>query len=386
MGEALITLPWLPAPPASFKAQCQALLDGRSGVGGVLISLAQHALSEGQTRLLAKTILTLRARGVDLAPLTQFRLGILGNGTLDLMLPALVASAARHGIALECVKPEFDQILQPAVDAGSELHRARPDAVLLTLDYRALPWRLNVDGVDAASAEVSGAMAFLNTIRRGVRAHSNAPCIVQTLAPPIESLFGSLDRAIPGSARSMIDALNRQIVASRADTQDVLLDVAALAEAVGLADWHSPAEWNLAKLPFSSVCTPLYADHVARVIGALRGKSRRCLILDLDNTLWGGVIGDDGLEGILVAQGDATGEAFLEVQRLAIALRARGVVLAVCSKNDDAVARGGFTHPEMLLKIDQIAVFQANWNDKATNIAAIAKELSLGLDAHGVPR
>ena len=381
MGEDLISLPWLPAPPASFKAQCQALLDEPSGRGPTVIGLAQHALSESQTRILAKAIETLRARKIDLKPLTPFRLGILGNGTLDLMLPALVASAARYGVALECFKPEYDQILQPAVDGGSELHRARPDAVLLAIDYRALPWRLNAVSAEAATSEVAAAMAFLTAIRRGVRAHSNAPCIVSTLAPPVESLFGNLDRALPGSARSMIDALNRQIVASCADAQDVLLDVATIAETVGLADWHSPAEWNLAKLPFASVCTPLYADHVARVIGALRGKSRRCLVLDLDNTLWGGVIGDDGLDGIVVAQGDATGEAFLEVQRLALALRERGVVLAVCSKNDDAVARSGFTHPEMLLKMDQIAVFQANWKDKATNIAAIAQELSLGLDA-----
>jgi FkbH-like protein len=118
------------------------------------------------------------------------------------------------------------------------------------------------------------------------------------------------------------------------------------------------------------------------VIAALRGKSRKCLVLDLDNTLWGGTIGDDGIEGITLGQGDATGEAFLEVQRTALALRDRGIVLAVSSKNDDAVARTAFAaHPDMLLRADHIAVFQANWNDKATNIAAIARELSLGIDA-----
>jgi len=114
----------------------------------------------------------------------------------------------------------------------------------------------------------------------------------------------------------------------------------------------------------------------------MRGKSRRCLILDLDNTLWGGVIGDDGLEGIQIAQGDATGEAYLEVQRLALSLRSRGVVLAVSSKNTDEIARKPFLeHKEMLLKLDHIAVFQANWNDKATNIKAIADELSLGMES-----
>jgi FkbH-like protein len=151
---------------------------------------------------------------------------------------------------------------------------------------------------------------------------------------------------------------------------------------VGLAEWHDPQLWNMAKFSFSDQLIPLYADHVARTLAALRGKSRKVLILDLDNTVWGGVIGDDGLNGIKVAQGDAKGEAHLAVQRLALDLRQRGIVLAVCSKNTDEVAREPFEkHPEMLLKLDHIAVFQANWNDKATNIQAIAEELSLGLDA-----
>jgi FkbH-like protein len=382
MSSAFIGLAWLPPPPDDFRQRCLAVTKAEQGVGRAIIQLASHALSDSQLRQLAKTISGLRARGADLAPMTPFRLGILGNGTLDLLLPALVGSAARFGIALECFAPDYEQVLLPATTAGSALHEARPDAVLVALDYRGLPWRLGSDGgADAAQAEVTSAVDFLAKIRQGVRTHSNAPCILQTLAPPVENLFGSLDRAIPGTPRHMIDSLNRQIIASLPGSQDVLLDVAGLAETVGLAEWHAPTEWNMAKLPFAGAFVPLYADHVGRVIGALRGKSRRCLILDLDNTLWGGVIGDDGLEGILVAQGDPTGEAFLSVQRMAVELRARGVVLAVCSKNDDPVARNGFTHPEMLLKVDQIAVFQANWNDKATNIKAIAQELSLGLDA-----
>ncbi len=93
---------------------------------------------------------------------------------------------------------------------------------------------------------------------------------------------------------------------------DVLLDVAGLAETVGLAEWHDTQLWNLAKFPFSDELIPLYADHVARIVAAIRGKSRKVLVLDLDNTVWGGVIGDDGLEGIQIAQGDAIGEAHLQ--------------------------------------------------------------------------
>jgi FkbH-like protein len=115
----------------------------------------------------------------------------------------------------------------------------------------------------------------------------------------------------------------------------------------------------------------------------MKGKSRKCLILDLDNTLWGGgVIGDDGLAGIRLGQGDAVGEAFIDVQRMVLALRQRGIVLAVCSKNDPDTARLPFRHhPEMLIKETDIAVFVANWQPKSDNIRAIAEALNLGLDA-----
>jgi FkbH-like protein len=102
----------------------------------------------------------------------------------------------------------------------------------------------------------------------------------------------------------------------------------------------------------------------------------------LDNTLWGGVVGDDGLEGIKIGQGNAIGEAYLEVQNAALALRDRGIILAVSSKNEDAIARSPFReHPDMLLKEEHISVFKANWKDKASNIEMIANELNIGLDS-----
>ena len=125
------------------------------------------------------------------------------------------------------------------------------------------------------------------------------------LLAPVEPLFGSLDRALPGTVRSLIDAINRELAEFVLGSGDVLLDVAGLAETVGLAEWHNTQLWNMAKFSFSDELIPLYADHVARTVAAIRGKSRKVLILDLDNTVWGGVIGDDGLEGIQIAQGDA---------------------------------------------------------------------------------
>jgi FkbH-like protein len=383
MSNSLYTnLSWLPQPPADFSTQCRAALESHENLGARFRTLASYALDDNQLNRLSKVIGKAQQAGHSLAPLAPFRLSVLSNSTVDFIIPALVASAARHGIALTCASGDYDQVLQDALSPDSAIHRVRPDAVLLAVDFRAVRLAGALGSAGAAEDLVQAAGQFLETVRSGIKANSQAVCICQTFAPPPERLFGSFDRVLPGALRNLIDALNRSVAEMVRGTQDVLLDVAGIAETVGLADWHSPSQWNLAKLPFSNTFLPLYADHLGRLVAALRGKSRRCLVLDLDNTLWGGVIGDDGLHGIQCAQGDPTGEAYLSVQRLALELRERGVVLAVSSKNNDEVARQPFrNHAEMLLKEEHIAVFQANWNDKATNIKAIADELALGLES-----
>jgi FkbH-like protein len=370
-ADLYVNLEWLPRPPADFRRRCRALREAERASAAEVAKLASFGLDETELLSLADAIEGLRASGTSLAPLEPFTLGIVGNATLDPLLPALVATAARHGISLSCVKADYAQTLSEALSPDSRLNRAKPDAVLLALDHRGLPW-----------SSVDEALGFVRTVRDGFRRHCGALSIVCTVAPPPEAVFGSFERFVPETPRARAAAFNAAILDEVRGTEDVILDVAALAETVGLAQWHAPTQWNVAKFSFDARLLPLYADHVCRIIGALRGRSRKCLILDLDNTLWGGVIGDDGLEGIVLGQGDPTGEAFVDVQRTALALRERGIVLAVSSKNEDAVARLPFrAHSEMLLREEHIAVFQANWNDKATNIAAIARELALGIDA-----
>jgi FkbH-like protein len=382
MNPLYAELQWLPRVPQEFSERLKALGKSTGPLGRELQALALHALDLNQLTKLAKLIGNVRTEGKSLAPLTPFRLAVLSNSTVDLIVPALVASAARHGIALEVIQPSYDQVAQEALTPDSKVNSSKPDAVLFALDYRALPLKLSLGDAEASSATVQGVIGYLQALRNGIKANSNVVCVFQTFAPPVETLFGSLDRMLPGTLRSLVDSINRELAEFVLDSGDMLFDVAGLAETVGLADWHDPQLWNMAKFSFSDQLIPLYADHVARSVAAIRGKSRKVLVLDLDNTVWGGVIGDDGLDGIKVAQGDARGEAHLAVQRLALDLRQRGIVLAVSSKNTDDVAREPFEkHPEMLLKLDHIAVFQANWNDKATNIQAIAEELSLGLDA-----
>lgn len=375
-------LQWLPRAPQDFSARLKSLGNSAGPIGRELQSLASHALDLNQLTKLAKVIARAQSEGKSLDPLASFRLAILSNSTIDLILPALVASAARRGIALDVIQPSYDQVAQEALTPDSNVNSSNPDAVLIALDYRALPLKLSIGDPETSSAAVQGAIGYLQALRNGIKSNSNAVCIFQTFAPPVEPLFGSLDRALPGTMRNLIGAVNRELAEFVLGSGDVLLDVAGLAETVGGVNWHDPQLWNMGKFSFSDELIPLYADHVGRTVAAIRGKSGKVLVLDLDNTVWGGVIGDDGLEGIKVAQGDATGEAHLAVQRLALDLRQRGIVLVVSSKNTDEVARAPFEkHPEMLLRLEHIAVFQANWNDKATNIQAIAEELSLGLDS-----
>ncbi len=381
-GIPYTDMAWLPRPPRDVAAQCRALLNSSGSIGDALQRLAQHALDENQLNQLARTIARARQSERSLAPLIPFRLGIISNATSHHIVPAMVATAARHGFALDCIEGDFGQVMQEALSPDSSINRARPDAVLVALDFRGLPVHATPGDMQAAQQTVTAALDHIGAIRAGFHQNSGAPCILQTVPRPVEPHFGSFDMMLPGTPRALADAVNRGLAESLAGTEDLLLDVAGVAETVGLEHWHDPKLWNLAKFPFSTTFLPLYAEHACRLVAAMRGKSRRCLVLDLDNTLWGGVIGDDGLEGIVLAQGDPTGEAHLEVQRAALILRNRGVVLAVSSKNTDETARLPFRdHDEMLLREDHIAVFQANWEDKATNIKAIAEELSLGLDA-----
>jgi FkbH-like protein len=381
MPETVLALPWLAGPPSDFAAQCKAAQASTAGAGLLLQRLATFRLNAVQSAKLARTITRLRAAGRDLSPLSGFRLGVLASATFDFVLDCIPAASARHGVAVDIVSAPYDQVMQQALDPASDINRGRLDAVLVAVDHR---W-LNLDRPDLLSRpgeRAQSAVDRLRTVVQCLRSHGGAAAILQTVPVPPQALFGSYERRAPGSVRAMVDDVNRAIVALAEDTGSYVLDVAALADRVGTDLWFDPVHWVSYKLPFSAECFPIYADMLGRLLGAIRGKARKCLVLDLDNTLWGGVIGDDGLEGIVVGQGNALGESFLSVQQCALELRQRGVILAVCSKNDDATARRPFRdHPDMLLRENHFAVFQANWIDKPGNLEAIAKALNIGLDA-----
>ncbi|WP_372785108.1 HAD-IIIC family phosphatase [Phenylobacterium sp.] len=380
-------LPWLPAPGPSFRddlRQLQAEIAAAPGQDFAqrVIALATAALDDTQLSKLARLSAAIAAHPEAIPGLDRVKLGVLGDGTLTLLGPAISGSALRHGAAIEIVEGDYSRALQEATDPDSPLRTANLDMALVVSDARLLGLDRAAAAPDEAEAKVSNAFERLKRIVEGLRPAVRSAILVQTVAAPLETLFGSFDRVEAGSPFAMVETFNRRLAEWAASGAVVLTDIARLAGSVGLETWDEPRHWHASKLGFSPDLIPVYADVVARTIAAVLGRTRKCLVLDLDNTLWGGIIGDDGLTGIQLGQGSASGEAFIAIQRMALELRARGVVLAVCSKNEEDAARLPFReHPDMLIKEDDIAVFQANWTDKAANLRAIAAALNIGVDA-----
>lgn len=374
-------LPWLVPAPEDLRAKLQGLVkrDGPVTVDEIL-PLARSALNLDQLIQLDRSVTKIGDRLVP-GTLSRLKLALLADGTTDYSAPAIRASALRHGVLVETYAPAYGQALTEVMMPGSGLAKFGADAALVASDHRSLGLGGSRMDPAAAAEAVKAALGRIATIADGLARLGVTP-ILQTLPVPPEPWAGHLDRVFPGSSAAQIAAVNAGIVDLVRDKGGILLDGDALAGLVGRSAWFDHGYWNRAKVPFSLDFVPLYVDHVARILGAMRGKSRKCLVLDLDNTCWGGIIGDDGVEGIRLGQGSADGESFLAIQAYALSLKARGVVLAVVSKNEDDAARLPFrNHPDMLLREEDIAVFLANWNDKATNIAHVAKTLNIGTDA-----
>ncbi len=375
-------LAWLPET-GDFTARIRLLQTNPPAWAG-LVSLANLRLDFLRTgrldTLLRRDFAEAAPPGLPTRPV---RLAILGSST-TVHLPAPIRVAClRRNIHVTVHEGEYGQYLQELTDVASELHRFRPDTVLLAFDARHVTAGLDaMADADAARAACDAALARMRQCWTLARERLGATVIQQTVLPVLPPLLGSNEQRLFASPARMVARLNAAL-RDEADAAGVhLLAIDEAAAGDGILEWHDPVLWHRAKQEVSPLAGPVYGDLVGRLLAALQGRSSKCLVLDLDNTLWGGVIGDDGLEGIVIGQGSALGEAFLSVQHYARALAQRGVILAVCSKNDEANALSAFEqHPEMLLRRADIACFVANWDDKATNLRRIARELNIGIDS-----
>ena len=375
------TMSWLPAAP-DFRGDLRAALDQAKPTDRLegLAALAGHRLGFLETVQLDRALARLDMK--EASGFQTVRLAILSSSTVDHLPPAIRVAGLRRRLLIEVHSGSYGQYRQDLLDSDSALHRFKPEAALFSLSAReaiaGVPLAATSAEVDAAIGRLIGELRSLWRKAREI----GAAVIQQTFLDVSEPLFGGYERMVPGAPGAVVARLNDRLAEAAAEDKALLLDVARASQRDGIDAWFDVGRWLQGKLEIAPQAGPSYGDLAARILAAQRGLSKKCLVLDLDNTLWGGVLGDDGLDGIVLGEGSAAGEAHLALQHYAKQLKERGIILAVCSKNDARIAEAAFRdHPEMVLRRADIAAFQANWDDKAQNLKAIAARLNIGVDA-----
>jgi FkbH-like protein len=374
---------WLPDIP-DWRARVMSLPAAAGEAWQAGVALANAKLNFIQTNMLDGALRKALAGRQPTGTLGRpVRLAILGSCTAAHLHAAIRVAGLRRDIPIEIYENNYGQYWQELTDPTSGLHAFGPTMILFALDGYHL-----AAGVDAGLDE-AGAAAALTAIEsrlrecwRLARDAFRCPIIQQTALPAPVPLMGGNEHRLPGSPAGFLVRLNERLrPMAEAEGVDLLaLDTQASRD--GIDAWRDAGLWHRSKQEIAPKAAPMYGDLVGRIIAARQGRSAKCLVLDLDNTVWGGVVGDDGMDGLVLGQGSALGEAFVAFQVYARELSRRGVILAVCSKNDEANAVEPFEkHPEMVLRRADIACFVANWQDKATNIRSIAQQLNIGLDS-----
>ncbi|HSV68393.1 MAG TPA: HAD-IIIC family phosphatase [Mycobacteriales bacterium] len=316
------------------------------------------------------------------------RIALLGSSTLDALPHLLTAALVRDGVLPEIRSAGFNQWTFEIMAGAPNLAGLAPRVVALLLDDAAV-YESVADPVDVAEVEAR-CEAFPAELAAWAEACRDAlGGLVVLCTVPLAAL--RRDRILDYAGKARLDAAWDRMNAAILDlaaTQPatVVLSAAGIAAHAGTTSQGGPVAAtdrmrHVAGHAFAPDFLRAYAEELANLARADLGRARKCLVLDLDNTLWGGVVGDDGVGGLTLG-GGYPGSAYAELQRLAADLMRQGLMLAVCSKNDDAVAREAIaTHPEMVLKAESFVAFRANWSPKPDNIAALAAELNIGTDA-----
>jgi FkbH-like protein len=315
--------------------------------------------------------------GWDPAPKREIRLAVLCSYESAELVSHLRVACSAFGIGGDVHVAPFGQLEQEAFAPDTPLTRFAPTHVLvapttLDLTFPALS--------DDPGSAVGVELRRWQTLWRALEGSSGARVVHHGFVVPDESPFGHLAARLPGSRLSLVRELNRGL-GGAAGSSVLLVDVERIAAGMGKGRWFDPRLWYAARQPFAHAALPPLARETAAVFAGDVGLAPRCIVVDLDNTLWGGVVGDDGPEAIVVGSGP-DGEAFAAFQDYLLALRGRGVLLAVASKNDLDAAREPFErNPDMKLSLGDFAAFVADWRPKSEQIAEIAETLELGLDS-----
>jgi FkbH-like protein len=315
--------------------------------------------------------------------LQDVRIAVLGGTTTNEIVDLLEVLLIADGFNPVFQQSEYNKYYEDAVLEPEKIREFRPDIVYVHNHWKNIRQFPLVGGAEdqfasTLAAEVSRYRSIWTSLHEVV----GCQVIQNNFEHPPFSVLGNLDAVTYGGKTRFVYELNLEFSkAAQANKKLLIQDLNALAAGIGHDHWFDWDRWHSYKILTTPEGSFAIAKSLAAMIGAMLGRVKKCLILDLDNTLWGGVIGDDGLDKIQIGKETAIAEAYTAFQEYCLALRERGVLLAVCSKNNLDTAKSGFTHPDTVLKLEHFSSFQANWQPKHENIETIARELNLGLDS-----
>jgi FkbH-like protein len=307
----------------------------------------------------------------------QCRIALLGSSTTSLLKSVLEMQLLRDGIAAEFYEGPFGAFRQEILDGDSGFYQFQPDFCVILTNWRDA-------GLDDIAADPAGAIASAREsfLQLWKLSRSRVAChIIQPgFAAPWNDPYYALSSMLPGGRRRLLRELNGTLL-ENAPASVTLLDTEAIAAACP-ARWEDPLQWSSTKVYPAPDALPVLGEHIVSCVRSASGLSSKLLALDLDNTLWGGIIGEDGLGGIKLGPPSAKGERYQDFQRYLKRLSDRGILLAVVSKNNPQDAAEVFErHESAALRMSDFVAFEANWDPKPESLVKISRTLGLGLDS-----
>lgn len=310
-------------------------------------------------------------------------IAIMGGSTTAPVKDALELFLLDKGVAPNFYESEYNKWYEDIMFNNDELNVFKPRIVYIHTSFvnlTALPEA--GDSKETIESKLNETYAVYEKCWNKITNDYGAMIIQNNIELPDVRHYGNIDASEPSGVTYFIDRLNQKFAgAAQAMSNLFIQDIRYLSADYGLSRWYDREFYALYKVAMASEAIPYLALNLASMIGSLLGRSKKCLVLDLDNTLWGGIVSEDGVEKLSIGHETALGESFLAWQEYILHLQKRGIILAVCSKNDLDIAKSGFTHPDCLLKPEDFIAFHANWESKSHNISQIAEEINIGLDS-----
>ena len=316
------------------------------------------------------------------ADLPAIKVALTGDTATQFLATAIRGTGAERGYQIDLFEAEYNQVERQFLDPSSELYQTDADFIVLFQSTHKLGEKHSLLSPSLQESLAEERLAFVASVCENPMLASKK--IICLNYPEIEdTVFGSYATKVTSSFTYQVRKLNMGLMdLSQRYANLFICDIAGLQNKLGRDMMFAPNVYVSTEMVLSIDALPYVASRVMDIICAIKGQFKKCLILDLDNTVWGGVIGDDGLEGIQLGHGLGIGKAFTEFQMWVKKLKQRGVIICVASKNNEETAKEPFEkHPDMVLKLEDIAVFQANWETKVDNIRTIQRILNIGFDS-----